>query len=101
MSLTRSASLQNRFLRFILSIAFIVCVCHLPAAGQQDTGTTLKEISADTTLNKPKKLRKAMEELGERARGNNIQRYKEGRNAMRQADIISQIKRITLQAGDF
>ena len=79
----------------------MVCGCYLPAAGQQDTGTTLTEISADTTLNKPKKLRKAMEELGERAKGNNIQRYKEGRNAMRQADIIDQIKRITLQASDF
>ncbi len=42
-----------------------------------------------------------MEELGERARGNNIQKYKEGRNAIQQADIIGQIKRITLQAGDF
>ncbi len=42
-----------------------------------------------------------MEELGERARGNNIQRYKESRNAIRQADIIGQIKQITLQASDF
>jgi hypothetical protein len=42
-----------------------------------------------------------MEELGERAREDNIQRYKEGRNAIRQADIIGQIKKITLQAGDF
>ena len=42
-----------------------------------------------------------MEELGERARGNNIQKYKESRNAIRQADIIGQIKRITLQASDF
>ena len=101
MSRTRTASLQNRFLRFTLCVAVIVCGCYLPAAGQKDTGTTLKEISADTTLTKPKKLRKVMEELGERARGNNIQRYKESRNAIRQADIIDQIKRITLQASDF
>jgi potassium-dependent mechanosensitive channel len=79
----------------------MVCVCYLPAAGQKDTGTTLKEIGADSTLIRPKQLRKAMEELGERAKGNNIQRYKESRNAIRQADIIDQIKRITLQAGDF
>ncbi len=98
---TGSRSLQNRFLRFILCVVLIVCGCYLPATGQQDTGTTLTELSADTSLVKPKKLRKAMEELGERARGNNIQRYKEGRNAMRQADIIDQIKRITLQASDF
>lgn len=101
MSLTRSASLQNRFLRFTLCIVFIVCFCHLQAAGQQDTGTTLKEISADTTLTKPKKLRRVMEELGERARGNNIQRYKESRNAIRQTGIIDQIKRISFQASDF
>jgi potassium-dependent mechanosensitive channel len=98
---TGSGSLQNRFLRFTLCVTVIVCGCFLPAAGQQDTGTTLTELSADTSLGKPKKLRKAMEELGERARGNNIQRYKEGRNAMRQADIIDQIERITLQASDF
>ncbi len=101
MSCTRRTSLQNRFLRFILCVIALVCGCYLPAAGQKDTGATLTEISADTTLNKPKKLRKVMEELGERARGNNIQRYKEGRNAMRQTDIIDQIKRITLQASDF
>ncbi len=82
-------------------ICVAVCGWYLPAAGQQDTGATLTEISTDTTLNRPKKLRKAMEELGERARGNNILRYKEGRNALRQADIIDQIKRITLQAIDF
>jgi len=101
MSLTRRASLQNRLIRFALCIAVIICGCYLPAAGQRDTGTTLTEIGADTTLVKPKKLRKVMEELGERARSNNIQRYKEDRNAMRQADIIGQIKRITLQTGDF
>ncbi len=101
MSRIKRTSLQNRFLRCILCIAAITCGWYLPAAGQQDTGATIKEISADTTLNKPKKLRKAMEELGDRARGNNIQRYKESRNAMRQADLIGQIKRITLQASDF
>ena len=101
MSRTRRASLQNRFLRFTLCVAVIVCGCYLPAAGQKDTGATLTEIGADTTLTKPKKLRKVMEELGERARGNNIQKYKESRNAIRQADIIGQIKRITLQASDF
>jgi len=101
MSHSRSASLRSRFLRFTLCVAAIVCGCYLPAAGQKDTGTTLTEIGADSTLNKPKKLRKAMEDLGERARGNNIQRYKESSNAIRQADIIDQIKRITLQASDF
>ena len=101
MSHTRSASLQSRFLRFTLCVAAIICGCYLPAAGQKDTGTTLTEIGADTTLNKPRQLRKAMEELGERARGNNIQRYKESRNAIPQAGIIDQIKRITLQASDF
>ncbi len=101
MSRTKRSSLQNRFLRFTLCVVAIVCAWHLPAAGQQDTGATLNEIGADTTLTKPKKLRKVMEELGERARGNNIQRYKESRNAIRQADIIGQIKRITLQASDF
>jgi small-conductance mechanosensitive channel len=101
MSRTGRTSLQNRFLRFALCVAALVCGWHLTAAGQQDTGATLKEIGADSTLNKPKKLRKAMEELGERARGNNIQRYKESKNALRQADIIGEIKRISLQAGDF
>ena len=101
MSRTRRTSLLNRFLRFTLCVAAIVCSWYLPAAGQKDTGATLTEIGADTTLTKPKKLRKVMEELGERARGNNIQKYKEGRNAIRQADIIGQIKRITLQASDF
>ena len=100
-SCIRRTSLLNRFLRFTLCVAAIVCSCYLPAAGQKDTGATLTEISADTTLTKPKKLRKVMEELGERARENNIQKYKEGRNALLQADIIDQIKRITLQAGDF
>ena len=101
MSGTASVSLQNRFLRLTLCVAVIVCGSYLPAAGQKDTGKTLTEIGADTTLTKPKKLRKVMEELGERARGNNIQRYKESRNAIRQADIIGQIKRITLQASDY
>ena len=101
MSRTRRTSLLNRFLRFTLCVAAIVCSWYLPAAGQKDTGATLTEIGADTTLTKPKKLRKVMEELGERARGNNIQKYKEGRNAIQQADIIDQIKRITLQASDF
>jgi hypothetical protein len=73
----------------------------LPVAGQTDTGATLTEIGADTTLTKPKQMRKAMEELGERAKGNNIQKYKEGRNAIEQESIIGQIKRITLEAGDF
>ena len=101
MSRTRRTSLQNRFLRFTLCVAALVCGGYLPAAGQKDTGATLTEIGADTTLIKPKKLRKVMEELGERARGNNIQRYKESRNAIRQADIIGQIKKISLQASDF
>src|SRR5678816_1272836 len=100
-SRTRRTSLLNRFLRFTLCVAAIVCSWYLPAAGQKDTGATLTEIGADTTLTKPKKLRKVMEELGERAREDNIQKYKEGRNAIRQADIIGQIKKITLQAGDF
>ena len=95
-----ATTLLNRFLRVVLCV--IVCSWYLPAAGQNDTGATLTEIGADTTtLAKPKKLREVMEELGERARGNNIQKYKEGRNAIRQADIIGQIKRITLQAGEF
>jgi hypothetical protein len=90
-----------RFVRFILYVAAIVCGSYLPAAAQVDTGTTLTEISADTTLTKPKAVRKVMEELGERAKGSNAQKYKESRNAIRQSDIINQIKRITLQAGDF
>src|SRR6188474_3443915 len=98
---TKRTSLVNRVLRFTLCVAAIVCSWYVPAAGQEDTGATLTEIGADTTLTKPKKLRKVMEELGERARGDNIQKYKEGRNALQQADIIGQIKRITLQAGDF
>ncbi len=98
--LSKKASLVNRFLRFMLCA--IVCSGYLPAAGQKDTGATLTEIGADTTtLAKPKKLREVMEELGERARENNIQKYKESRNAIRQADIIGQIKKITLQAGEF
>jgi potassium-dependent mechanosensitive channel len=101
LSHTKTGSIQNRLFRFALCAVVIVFGSCLPAAGQKDTGTTLKEISADTTLTRPKKLRKVMEELGERARGNNIQRYKESRNALRQADIIGQIKRITLQASDF
>jgi potassium efflux system protein len=101
MSRTRRTSLQNQFLRFALCVAALVCGGYLPAAGQKDTGATLTEIGADTTLIKPKRLRKVMEELGERARGNNIQRYKESRNAIRQADIIGQIKKISLQASDF
>ena len=101
MSRAGRGSLQNRFLRFTFCVAIMFCGSYLPAAGQKDTGTTLTEISADTTLTKPKMLRKAMEELGERARGNNVQRYKESRNAIRQADIIGQIKRLTLQASDF
>jgi potassium-dependent mechanosensitive channel len=98
---TGIGSWTNQFFRFTLCVALIVCGCYLPAAGQQDTGTTLTELSADTSLIKPKRLRKTMEELGERARGNNIQRYKEGRNALRQAGIIDEIKRITLEASDF
>ena len=83
--------LVNRFLR--VTFCAILCSWYLTAAGQKDTGATLTEIGADTTtLAKPKKLREVMEELGERARGNNIQKYKEGRNAIRQADIIGQIK---------
>ena len=42
-----------------------------------------------------------MEDLGERARTSNIQKYKEGRNAIEQGDIIREIKRITLEASDF
>ncbi len=98
---TAGAFLLNRFFRFAFCVAAIVCGGYLPAAGQKDTGATLTEIGADTTLTKPKKMREIMEELGERARGDNIQKYKEGRNAIRQADIIGQIKRITLQASDF
>ncbi len=98
-SRARRTSLLYSFLRFILCAAAIIL--YLPVAGQIDTGATLTEIGADTTLTKPKKLRKVMEELGERARGNNIQKYKESRNAIRQGDIIGQIKRITLQASDF
>jgi potassium-dependent mechanosensitive channel len=101
LSSARRVSLLNVFLRFTLSVAVIVCRSYLPAAGQVDTGATLTEISADTTLTKPKNLRKVMEELGERARGDNVQKYKESRNAIQQSDIIDQIKRITLQAGDF
>ena len=95
----RRTSLINRFLRITLCIA-VIAWC-LPAAGQTDTGATLTEISADTTLTKPKKLRKVMEDLGERARTSNIQKYEEGRNAIEQEDIIDQIKRITLEASDF
>ena len=87
--------------RFTLCVIVIICGCYLPAAGQKDTGATLTKIGADTTLTKPRQLRKAMEELGEKTRGNNIQRYKESRNAIEQAEIIDQIKRITLQASDF
>jgi|GEM_PF-5615693 hypothetical protein len=47
MSRTRTASLQGRILRFTLCVAAMVCVCYWPAAGQRDTGTTLKEIGAD------------------------------------------------------
>jgi hypothetical protein len=47
-------SLQNRLLRFTLCIAAIVCGWYLPAPSQQDTGATLTEIGADTTLAKPK-----------------------------------------------
>src|SRR6476619_6399375 len=101
MSRTTITSLLNRFLRFTLFVVVIVCSWHLPAAGQKDTGATLTEIGAYTTLTKPKQLRKVMENLGDRARANNIQKYEEGRNAIQQADIIDQIKRITLQASDF
>ena len=101
MSRTISGSIQNRFLRFTFCIAAIFCGCYFPAAGQKDTGTTLTKIGADTTLKKPRQLRKAMDELGEKTRGNNIQRYKESRNSIAQAGIIDQIKRITLQASDF
>ncbi len=101
MSCIRRTSLLHRFLRFILGVIVLVCCCYLPAAGQKDTGTTLTEISADTALIKPKKLRKVMEELGERARKDNIQKYKEGRNSLRQTYIFDQIKRITLEASDF
>jgi small-conductance mechanosensitive channel len=91
--------MMNRFLRITLCVA-VITWC-LPAAGQTDTGATLTEIGADTTLTKPKKLRKVMEDLGERAKTSNIQKYKEGRNAIEQGDIIDQIKRITLEASDF
>ena len=92
-------SLLRHFLRITLCVAVIAS--YLPAAGQIDTGATLTEIGADTTLTKPKNLRKVMEDLGERARTSNIQKYKEGRNAIEQGDIIDQIKRITLEASDF
>jgi small-conductance mechanosensitive channel len=100
-SRTRITSLLNRFLRSTICVVVIVCSWYLPAEGQKDTGATLTEIGADTTLTKPKQLRKIMEELGERAKTNNIQKYEEGRNAIRQTEIIDQIKRITLQASDF
>ena len=100
MSIARKTSSLNNFLRFTFCVAAIVCSSYLPAAGQNDTSATLTEIGADTTLTKPKKLRKVMEELGERAKSTNIQKYKEGRNAIQQADIIEQIKRITQQASD-
>src|SRR6187549_3549239 len=89
----------NRFLRFTLCVAALVC--GLTAAGQVDTTTTLTEISADTTLTKSKNVREVMVELGERIRGDNIQKYTEGRNSIKQEKIIRQIQRITLQAGDF
>ena len=101
MSRSISGSVQNRFFRFTLCIAAIFCGCYFPADGQKDTGTTLTKIGADTTLTKPRQLRKAMDELGEKTRGNNIQRYKESRNAIEQAGIIDQIKKINLQASDF
>src|SRR4051812_33050555 len=88
----------NRFLRFMICALFFSC--SLPAVGQ-DTTATLTDIGADSSLNKPKELRHAMEELGERARGHNIQKYNEGRNAIQQANIINEIKRITLEAGEF
>src|SRR5436190_1042651 len=91
-------SLLNRFLRFMICIFF--CSWYLPAVSQ-DTTATLTDIGADSSLNKPKELRQAMEELGERARVNNIQKYNEGRNAIQQANIINEIKRITLEAGEF
>jgi potassium-dependent mechanosensitive channel len=97
----KSASLQNRFLRFALCMAVTIGGLNLTAASQKDTGTTLNQIGTDSTLTKPKKLRKVMEELGDRARSDNIRRYKESRNAMRQSDIIGQIKQITLQASDY
>ena len=100
-SCARRRSLLFRFLRFTLCVAAIICSSYLPAAGQVDTGATLTEIGADTTLTKPKKLRTVMEDLGERERVDNIQKYKEGKNAIKQEDIIDQIKRITLEAGDF
>jgi potassium-dependent mechanosensitive channel len=102
MSFIRRTSSRHGFLKFALGVIALVCCCYLPAAAQKDTGATLKEIGADTTtLVKPKKLRKVMEELGERARKDNIQKYKEGRNSLRQTYIFDQIKRITLEAGDF
>ena len=101
MSSTTRTSLLKKILRFTLCVATIVCTWYLPAAAQKDTGATLTEIGADTTLTKPKKIRQVMEELGERAKGNNTQKYNESRNAIHQADIIDQIKRITLQASDF
>jgi len=101
LSIQRRTTLLHLLFRCMLCVAALVGSWHLPAAAQKDTGVTLTEIGADTTIIKPKKMRKIMEELGERARGNNIQKYKEDRNAIKQADIIDQIKRITLQAGAF
>ena len=94
-------SFPNAFLRVTFCVTAIICGSYLPAAGQVDTGATLIEIGADTDFIKPKKMRNVMEELGERARGDNIQKYNEGRNAIKQAAIISEIKRITLRAGEF
>ncbi len=92
---------MDLFLRVFICVTVAICLCILPAEGQVDTGATLTEIGADTTLIKPKKMRKVMEDLGERAKGRNIQKFAETRNAIRQSDIIDQIKRITLQASDF
>jgi potassium efflux system protein len=89
------------FLRVHFLAVVMVCCLYLQANGQSDKGTTLTEVSADSSLTKPRYLRKVMEELGERARGNNIRKFKESRNAIEQSEIIGQIKRITLQAGDF
>jgi potassium efflux system protein len=89
------------FLRFIFFGALIFCSYNPQVAAQTDKGATLTEVSSDSTLTKPRALRKVMEDLGERARGNNVRKYKEGRNAIKQSEIISQIKRITLQAGEF
>ena len=100
---TGSGSLENRFLRFTLCVIAIICGCYLPAAGQKDTGTTLTKIGADTTLNKPRQLRKAMDELGEKTRGTVCYSaiiMKKAGMPLEQAGIIDQIKRITLQASD-